>query len=112
MSRKTTCRCGGVRINGRCERCNASKQDHCNKSSTQRGYGYDWQQLRARVLAEQPLCEACDDRVTPATEVHHKRAIRDAPHLRIDRANLMSVCRECHEKLEKLAYRHLHDRGG
>ena len=39
--------------------------------------------------------------VTAATEVHHIVKIKDRPELRLEWSNLMSVCRDCHERIEK-----------
>ena len=64
-----------------------------------------WKNLRSHYLRLNPLCECCRyhyDKVTPATEVHHKkpflRGYTDEERLRLllDEDNLMSVCRQCH----------------
>ena len=70
--------------------------------SKARGYGADWQRLRAVKLAQDPICEMrrlCQG--DGATEVHHQRSIADAPHLRLSYANLMSVCGPCHDDYEQ-----------
>jgi 5-methylcytosine-specific restriction protein A len=43
------------------------------QSSTQRGYGYRWQQFRKRYLSKHPLCVECKaaGRVTLAIDVDH-----------------------------------------
>ena len=52
-----------------------------------------WQEIRARVLREQPRCEICGK---PATDVDHVRAVADGgPD---DRSNLRALCNPCHEK--------------
>ena len=98
MSTMRLCRCGRI-VSGRCERC-SPPQTH-SRTTKERGYGYDWQQLRARVLIDKPLCERCEERgiVRPASQVHHVVAIDEAHWLRMVRSNLMSVCVECHEEL-------------
>lgn len=64
-----------------------------------------WKNLRSYYLRLNPLCECCRDhydRVTPATEVHHKipflRGKTDLERLDLllDEDNLLSVCRKCH----------------
>lgn len=64
-----------------------------------------WRNLRDTYLRDNPLCECCRDhydKVTPATEVHHKipflrgRTEEERTELLLDDTNLMSVCRECH----------------
>lgn len=99
---KTACRCGGTRTNGQCDRCGIKRGIQTQKT-TVRGYGADWARLSKRIRTERPLCEQCmrEGRVRAAVEVHHIVPIARAPHLRLDVDNLMSVCRECHETLEK-----------
>lgn len=68
-------------------------------SSTQRGYGADWQRVRRLVLADEPLCRFCVEagRTTAATEVDHIAPFdgKDDPR-RLDPANLRALCRPCH----------------
>ncbi len=70
-------------------------------SSTARGYGRDWQKLRAAYIQEHPMCEQCESNgiVREADEVHHLRAFIgvDDP-LRLDWSNLQSVCQRCHQR--------------
>lgn len=65
-------------------------------SPTQRGYGYSWTKLRKAKLADQPLCEYCLPRVTPATEVDHFTP--KAQGGTDDWDNLRSTCRQCHKE--------------
>ena len=65
---------------------------------------YRWQMLRLSKLSADPLCERCrkEGRLTPADQVHHIIPIESArdfetmKRLTYDRANLMSLCRDCH----------------
>lgn len=62
-----------------------------------------WQKLRARQLAEHPLCQcpACDEgrkRVNPATVVDHVKPHRGDEELFYDPANLMSMSKRCHDR--------------
>lgn len=99
---RTACKCGGTRTDGKCDRCHTSKGKH-ERTTTQRGYGADWQRVSRMVRELRPLCEVCQARgiVRAASEVHHKQPISIAPSLRLEMSNLMSVCRECHEWLER-----------
>lgn len=68
-------------------------------SSAARGYGHDWRKAREAHLAREPLCRFCaaEGRVTAATDVDHVepfRGIQDP--MRLDPANLRSLCRPCH----------------
>ena len=88
------CKCGAI-VKDRCDRCYPS---HAGGSSTKRGYDRQWRNVRERHLTDNPLCEDCMDRgITKAAEqVHHEITISDAPHLRLDRSNLRSLCVVCH----------------
>lgn len=77
----------------------ARKQyDTWRGSPSRRGYGRDWQKVRAAVLAEEPLCRVClaQGRVTETTEVHHELPICDRPDLRLVRSNLQGLCKPHH----------------
>ena len=63
-------------------------------SSAQRGYDSHWQRVRAWQLSEHPLCEICKH---AAIIVHHK----DHNQYNNNPDNLMSVCRNCHERIHK-----------
>ncbi|GAA3721192.1 HNH endonuclease signature motif containing protein [Oceanisphaera sediminis] len=68
-------------------------------SSAQRGYGYKWQQARAKFLAEHPLCRYClerDNIVTPATVVDHIVPHRGDSKLFWRRSNWQSLCARHH----------------
>lgn len=65
------------------------------QTTTERGYGWLWQQLRKLVLAEEPLCRMCWEDgglVVAATEVDHIDG--DSHHN--DRENLRPLCHTCH----------------
>ncbi|ENZ1760041.1 TPA: HNH endonuclease signature motif containing protein [Pseudomonas aeruginosa] len=68
------------------------------KNSTQRGYGYRWQQARARFLAKHPLCRSCSEAgdVVEATEVDHIIAHRGDQALFWDESNWQPLCKPCH----------------
>lgn len=105
---------------GRCEkhtRAEAKQLDQQRGTSTQRGYGYKWQQARDAFLHEHPLCECpeCDAgrlQVTAATVVDHKEphrldqalasgdaaAITKAQHLFWDRKNWQAMSKPHHDK--------------
>lgn len=59
-----------------------------------------WKQLRLVKLAETPYCERCyrEDRLTPATTVHHIRELSEAWDERLNLANLESLCASCHSR--------------
>lgn len=93
------CKCGAI-VEKVCTKCYPPRQ---HKATTaERGYDHQWRVTSERKRALDPLCENCltKDRITPATEVHHIQPIADAPWLRLEWFNLMSVCRQCHEELE------------
>ncbi len=66
-----------------------------------------WRELRAAKFRANPLCEKCleEGRVKPTEDIHHKVSFmsvydRDQRlRLAFDYENLMSLCKQCHQKL-------------
>jgi 5-methylcytosine-specific restriction protein A len=96
-------------VSGDCPVCTRKRRreyDNKRASSGKRGYDAKWQRKRDAKLRTDPLCE-CDDckagnkRVIRATMVHHIKPIETNPELRLKMSNLLSMSRECHEKLHK-----------
>jgi len=78
---------------GRCERC---------KDVTEAIYRDPrWQELRDRVLSEEPQCKVrgC---WKMAVEVDHKRSLRTAPHLAFVRSNVQGLCKRHHSQKTRL----------
>jgi 5-methylcytosine-specific restriction protein A len=73
------------------------------KNSTQRGYGYKWQQAREGFLRSHPLCLYCqrDGRVTAATVVDHVNPHRGDMTAFWDKANWGSLCAPCHSSVKQ-----------
>ena len=63
-------------------------------TTTERGYGWHWQQLRLVVLRDEPLCRFCHERglTVAAQEVDHI----DGDSHNNERDNLRPLCRLCH----------------
>lgn len=68
------------------------------KSTTQRGYGHAWRQLRRQILVrDRHLCQSClrAQRTSVASDVDHVRPRSqggtDEP------ANLEAICKACHQ---------------
>ncbi len=79
------------------------QSDQHRATSTQRGYGYRWQQTSKGFLRSHPLCQCpeCDNgrvRITPATVVDHIIPHRGDMKLFWDRDNWQSMAKECHDK--------------
>jgi len=72
--------------------------DERRGSSTERGYGSDWQRFRAWWLSQHPLCVECEreGRVEVATDVDHVVSIAEAPERRLDPTNVRSLCHRHH----------------
>lgn len=71
--------------------------NHGGKSTTERGYGWRWQQLRKRILArDKHLCQSCKrkGRITAGNEVDHKLAKSKGGT--DDESNLECICTPCH----------------
>ena len=101
------CRCGAV-VDVRCERCDSPRHKRHRKTTKQRGYGSDWQRVRARKFARNPLCEQweVEGKTTATQEVHHIVPISVDPSRRLDVSNLMSLCAACHDAEHSRAARH------
>jgi len=86
----------------RCPECERI-WDRAAGSASARGYGKDWQRLRQRVLAEEPLCRLChaEGRVTAATEVDHIEPLHLRPDLRLVRSNTRPICHPCHREVTR-----------
>lgn len=69
------------------------------KTSTERGYGYRWQQARERFLSAHPLCCYCtrEGRVGAATVVDHREPHRGDQRLFWDETNWQSLCKTHHD---------------
>nr|DAV69013.1 MAG TPA: HNH endonuclease [Caudoviricetes sp.] len=69
-------------------------------NSSERGYGYRWQMLRNRFIAQHPYCEQClkEGRITLATDVDHIIPHRGNVELLYDEKNLQSLCKACHSR--------------
>ncbi|HTN60258.1 MAG TPA: AAA family ATPase [Devosia sp.] len=68
-------------------------------TTTERGYGWQWQKLRPLILADEPLCRFCKAKwlIVAADEIDHI----DGDSHNNDRENLRPLCRPCH--LERTA---------
>jgi 5-methylcytosine-specific restriction protein A len=94
--------CGDLAPFGRarCDRHAAELERDLHAGSARRVYASSrWAIVRARVLARDPVCVACE--VQPSTEVDHVERLRDVlaaggdPY---DEANLMALCHDCHSR--------------
>lgn len=83
-----------------------ARYDKKRGSPSKRGYDNTWVKVRRAYLMQHPLCEQCEKegRVTPAREVHHKKAIVEGGD-RFDHGNLMAVCRACHQQITEAQLR-------
>lgn len=85
-----------------CQRGNAYSEERRRVYATRR-----WRSLRLYKLDHSPLCEMCEreGRVRAAVDVHHRVSfmITTDPDRRCELAydydNLMSLCKECHQKI-------------
>jgi 5-methylcytosine-specific restriction protein A len=95
----TLCACGNCHPkNEACGKCRHGRVPSHQKTTKERGYDSKWRYMSELVRKEEPLCVDCLERgfVSPADECHHKVKIKDAPHLRLARDNVIPLCRECH----------------
>lgn len=74
-------------------------------------HSMSWRNLRVAYMRDHPLCERCLEKgiAKPAEEVHHIRFFesgkteQDKWFFLLNENNLMSVCRECHQKIHAYA---------
>lgn len=74
-----------------------------DKNSSQRGYGYRWQQARERYLREYPLCVYCEREgmTTAASVVDHITPHQGNQELFWDQSNWQSLCAPCHSSVKQ-----------
>ena len=77
-----------------------TQYDDRRGTSTQRGYGVRWRQLRRWWLNAHPLCEECkkQGKLVTAEVVDHIVPHRGNYALLYDPANLQSLCTTCHNR--------------
>lgn len=67
--------------------------------------GAAWRKLRRQVLARSKVCEQCGG--PDELHMHHVKAWASYPDLRLDPANIVLLCRDCHyDKHRKGGVRH------
>jgi 5-methylcytosine-specific restriction protein A len=88
------------------------------RSATERGYGWEWQKVRRRILERDrhicqcPDCKGGEIRVTPATHVDHivSKAEWKRRHGNLDgvdaESNLRAINKDCHERKSTLEKGH------
>lgn len=98
------CSCGKVVPYGvKCECQRARKRaadklyDAQRPSARQRGYTKEWEREAKAFLAlpGNGRCVVCGEK---ATVVDHKRSIKAAPHLRMEKSNWQPMCRPCNSR--------------
>ena len=103
---KTVCRypgCEELTESRYCEEHTKQVHRQYNKfkrpPDTYKRYNGKWRSIRKRYIATHPLCEKCkeDNRLTPASEVHHIIPLSQGGTNEED--NLMSLCKSCHSKI-------------
>jgi 5-methylcytosine-specific restriction protein A len=82
---------------GRCAAHRGRPVDDRRLPAHRRGYGRDWQRLRARLIQGQ-LCADCEAAgyIVIATELHHVIRISVDPRRRLDPDNLLPLCKLHH----------------
>lgn len=73
----------------------------------------EWQAVRQHVLQrDNYLCQVCKraGRITPATTVHHIKAVRVDYSKRLDPNNLETICKACHNAEHNERTKSLHDK--
>ena len=99
MTWPVACKCGGKRVDGRCDKCGTSWQSkECRSKWAWMYRTAAWQEMRLSVLSDEPLCRACDamGRAESAIDVDHIVDHRGDWARFLDRGNLQPLCKACH----------------
>jgi len=73
-----------------------AKRERLRPSAGERGYDRTWRRFRLWYLRRHPLCETC--KTAGATEVHHRRRLRDYPAGRLNPEAVQALCKSCHSR--------------
>jgi 5-methylcytosine-specific restriction protein A len=91
--------CGRINCTVHGTRPVRARQMRKQQSSAQQGYGYHWQQIRARFLANHPTCESCGRIATVADHVPtRKELVRQGVDNPDDEKFLHALCASCHAR--------------
>ena len=99
---KACSRCG--KIHSASYKCSHNRVIYARTDERRLRNTYDWQN-KSKEIRERAnyLCEICRDQgiITHKNlEVHHIEKIKEHPDLLLYNANLICVCRQCHELAE------------
>lgn len=99
ICRKTGCGKSHVNSHGYCDDHLSNRHGWKGGNTTNRGYGWAWQQLRLKVIERDVgLCQPCKrmGHYTTASEVDHiqAKAHGGTDHM----VNLEAICPACHKK--------------
>ena len=89
----------------------ASAREKQRGSARDRGYDTDWNRLSKWHAKREPLCRECyfRGRRKPWELTNHVLPVKDRPDRRLDKENLSSACKPCHDtvirELEDVARR-------
>lgn len=109
---KKFCRCGKIipKIDGLCEECKRKRysKDKTNRKDLEKNKFYSsvkWIKARNSVRKrDKYVCLYCyniHEELTPVQLVHHIVPYKEDSELRLDKANLISLCRECHDVIHR-----------
>jgi len=81
----------------------AEQSWRAGKTTTERGYGWEWQKAREVHLRDNPLCAYCErlGYITAASVVDHKTPHRGDPILFWNKLNWQSLCKACHDSIKQ-----------
>ena len=94
------CKCGGVKRDGRCDRCGRTKHTRDTRPHRHMYQQQAWRKLSKRHRQANPLCVLCEARglTTPAELVDHVTPHDGDMTLFLDGANIQSLCGTCHSR--------------
>lgn len=84
------------------QKAKRKQADDRRGSSTERGYGYKWQQVSKAFLKAHPICECADCKASsvllPSTVVDHITPHKGDMKLFWQRDNWQAMNKKCHDK--------------
>ena len=78
---------------GRCDNCRRHRYSQLYRISRSGHNDRRWRQLRAQVIAAEPVCHWCHEK--PSTEADHVIPVAISPELEYERSNLVGACTTC-----------------
>jgi 5-methylcytosine-specific restriction endonuclease McrA len=85
-----------ISVGSRCRQCKRALERRRERATTtERGYGADWQKRSHEVIEAQPWCTCCGTEGDPSNPLTADHFVPKALRGTDDRENLVATCRRC-----------------